>query len=103
VIGGIGVLGLVVGGATRLAAFGQKTTIDDHCRPDKSCDQTGMDAVSLAGTLQTVSTVSLVVGLAGLGTGFYLVLSNSGRSGTQATIHPVVVPAGAGLALRRSF
>jgi hypothetical protein len=97
-IGGVATL---VGVSTRLVALAQQTTIDTHCDTTRACDRTGMDAVSTARTLQTVSTVSLVVGLAMVGTGIVLIVSK--RPESQATLHPLVLPAGGGLALRRSF
>ncbi len=103
VVGGIGAAGLAVGVVTRVLAFGQKSSINAHCDVNKACDQTGMDAVSRANTFQTVSTVSLLVGLAGVGTGIYLVVAGSEKPSTQATLHPLVLPSGAGLSLQRNF
>jgi hypothetical protein len=103
VIGGIGAVGFVVGVATRLAAYGQKSTVNERCDPNKLCDETGMDAVSLGKMLQTVSTVSLAVGLVGLGTGIYLVVSSPKSPQKRATLHPLVLPGGAGLTFGRAF
>jgi hypothetical protein len=100
---GVGAAGLLVGLVTRGLALGKKGTIADHCDASKFCDQTGMDAVSAASTLQTVSTVSLLVGVAGLGTGAFLVLSNPTPSESQTTLRPMVLGGGAGLSFRRSF
>jgi hypothetical protein len=101
VIVSLGGVATIVGVSTRLVALGQQPIIDTHCDVTRACDQTGMDAVSSARTLQTVSTVSLVVGLAGVGTGIVLIVSR--RPESQATLQPLVLPAGGGLAWRRSF
>jgi hypothetical protein len=97
----LGGVATIVGVSTRLVALGQRPVIDTHCDVTRACDGTGMDAVSRAKTLQTVSTVSLIVGAAAVGTGIALIVSR--RSESQATLHPLVLPAGAGLALGRSF
>jgi hypothetical protein len=103
IAGGIGAAGLLAGLVTRGLALGKKGSIADHCDANKLCDQTGLDAVSAADTLQTVSTVSLLVGVAGLGTGAYLILSNPKPSEPQVTLRPVVLGGGAGVSFRRSF
>ena len=103
VAGGIGAAGLVAGVVTRVLAFGQKSTIDGNCDASKACNSAGMNAVSRADTFQTVSTVALLVGLAGVGTGVYLVVAGSEKPATQATLQPLVLPAGAGLSLQRRF
>jgi hypothetical protein len=97
----LGGVATIAGIATRLAAFAQEPVIDTHCDATRACDKTGMDAVSRAKTLQTVSTVSLIAGLAGVGTGVVLIVS--GRRPSQATLHPLILPAGGGLAVERSF
>jgi hypothetical protein len=103
VLGGIGLVGLVVGGVTRGAAFSQQSTIDSHCDALKACDSVGLDAVSKAKTLQTVSTVALVAGAAGVGTGIYLLVAGRGRSAPQARIYPLISPEGIGVGVLRRF
>ncbi len=103
IVGSVGVLGLVAGIVTRVLAFSQKLTIDAHCDVSKACDSTGMNAVSRANKFQTVSTVSLLVGLAGVGTGIYLIVAGSKEPTTQETLHPLVLSGGAGLSLQRNF
>jgi hypothetical protein len=101
-VGSIGLAGLAAGVVTRVLAFGKQSSIDDHC-PALECDATGMDAVSAARTLQAVSTVSLLVGVAGVGTGIYLVLAGAETPAQRATLQPMFLQAGAGLALHRGF
>jgi len=97
----LGGVATIVGVSARSVAFSQKPIIDDNCDTTRACNQRGMDAVSTAKTLQTVSTVSLIAGLAGVGTGVVLIVS--GRRPSQATLHPLILPAGGGLAVERSF
>jgi hypothetical protein len=104
VIGGIGAVGIVVGVVARAVAFGKKSTIDGHCDANKVCDPTGMNAVSSARTLQTVSTIALVAGSAALGIGIYLGVSGDRRSETPNTaFYPAVTPNGAAIALLQRF
>jgi hypothetical protein len=103
VVGGVGVVGLVLGVVLRATAFGQQGTIDGHCSAARFCDDTGLDAVSKAKTLQTASTVSLAVGLAGFGTGLALILSNPARPTSSTALSPTVLPGGAGFTMSRSF
>ncbi len=103
IVGGVGAAGIVVGIITRALAFGQKSTISGHCNANKACDATGLDAVSSASTYQTVSTVSLLIGLAGIGTGVYLAIGDSEKPAAQATLQPMVLPMGTGLSIRRAF
>jgi hypothetical protein len=102
VVGGIGAAGIVAGIVTRLAAFQQQSTLDAHC-PNHACDSTGMDALSRARTLQTVSTVALIAGAVGVGTGVYLGLSSTSPATSQTGFEPFVLTTGAGLSLRRRF
>jgi hypothetical protein len=104
VVGGVGVAGLVAGGALRALAWSEKGTIDERCSADLRCDPTGMDAVERARTLQLASTVSLAAGGAALGLGLYLGLARP-REGSppRATLTPTLAPGAAGLVYERSF
>lgn len=81
VIGGVGLAGLVAGGVTGGLALGKKSVIEEHCgagigSADKAaCDQTGLDAGQSVKTLGLVSTIGLVAGVAGVGTGAVLLLT----------------------------
>jgi hypothetical protein len=98
----VGSIGIVAGVVTRIMAFQQKSTMDAHCDQQRRlCDQTGMDAVSSATSLQNQSTVYLLLGAAGITSaiGFYV----AGSPSSQTSLTAVVLPAGAGLGLERSF
>ena len=98
----VGSIGVVAGVVTRIMAFHQKSIMDSHCDPQRRlCDQTGMDAVSSATSLQNQSTVYLLLGAAGITSaiGFYV----AGAPSNQTSLTAVVLPAGAGLGLERSF
>jgi hypothetical protein len=103
VVTGIGVVGLIVGAVTRGVAFNEQSTIDGHCNAARFCDDTGLSAVSTAKDFQTVSTVSLALGLAAVGTGVVVILTNPNRPESSAALRPTVMPGGAGLSLSRSF
>lgn len=73
VIGGVGLAGLVLGGVMGGLTFGKKGIFNQHCgsgiksSDPSACDQTGLDAVSSGKTFGLVSTLSIAVGLAGVG------------------------------------
>jgi hypothetical protein len=87
----------------RVLAFDQKSTIDAHCDQTKTCDATGMEAVSRANSFQIQSTVYFLVGLAGVGTGIGLGVAGSEKPKSQASLTPIALPAGAGLGLVHRF
>jgi hypothetical protein len=99
----IGGAGLVAGIVTRLLAFDQMKTIAAHCNNSKECDPTGMDAVSKADSFQTQSTIYLLIGVAGIGTGIGFALAGPEKSTTQAKLTPMVTPSGAALTLTKRF
>jgi septum formation topological specificity factor MinE len=99
----IGSAGLAAGLVTRLMAFNEKATIDAHCDPFKQCDAAGMDAVSRANSLQIQSTIYLLVGTAGIATAIGYAIAGKSEPSSQARLTPLVLPAGAGLRLERSF
>jgi hypothetical protein len=104
VLGGVGVAGLAVGGVSGLMVLGKKKTVDAHCDDRKVCSQTGTDAASAGHTLQIISNVGWVVGVVGVGVGAYFVLSGpSGSSSPSTTAAITPIPAGAALAVERTW
>lgn len=100
---GVGVAGLVAFGANGAAALalGDSLAGDPLCR-DNLCDPSLQGKVGAYGVTRVLTTVGLVVGVAGLGAGIPLVLLNPVRTSPGgAWITPVV---GAGsVGLRGSF
>lgn len=101
VIGGVGVAGLVISGALTLAMIGEHDTVEEHCSPDKQCDQDGLDAASAGPGLSTGATIAAVVGLGAVAAGAALVLT-SGPSG-RTTVGARASASGGGLVLARSL
>lgn len=85
VFGGIGVAGLAIGTVTGIIAIGKKSTVDSHCDGERFCDSEGADAAASGRTLGTVTTISLIVGAAGIGAGAYFLLSSGPKSETGIT------------------
>jgi hypothetical protein len=81
VIGGIGVASLAAGLITAMAVINRKATVSEHCDASGGCDQQGLDAARSGKTLDVISTVTTLVGVAGIGTSAYLLLSPSGAKG----------------------
>jgi hypothetical protein len=67
IAGGIGLAGVVVGGVTGGLVFSKKGDVDAEC-VELVCTPAGKDAVDDAQTLGLVSTVSFIVGGAGVAT-----------------------------------
>jgi hypothetical protein len=102
VFGGIGIVGLVVGGVTGAMVLSKKSIAEKEC-PDADgyCSPRGRNAVDAGQTLGPITTVSLLVGAAGIGAGAYFLISAKDSSETS-----VGVRAGSGVAhvtLLRSF
>jgi hypothetical protein len=85
VFGGIGVAGLAIGTVTGIMALSKKSTVDSHCDGDRLCDAEGADAAASGRTLGTITTISWIVGAAGIGAGAYFLLSSSPKSETGIT------------------
>lgn len=84
VLGGVGVAGVATAVVSGILILNAKKTIDANCRPDKACNQQGLDAVSRGKTLLVVNTAGWIVGGLGLGFGTYFVLSTSKARATTA-------------------
>jgi len=82
VVGGLGVAGLVAGGALTLALVGAHDTVEEHCTPDRRCDPEGLDAAERGPGLSTAATIATLAGAAALVAGATLVLTSGGSSRT---------------------
>jgi hypothetical protein len=67
-LGGFGAANLIISAVTGGLVFSEKSTMEDNCI-DFRCNAEGFDAAESAQSLATVSTVSLIIGLAALGGG----------------------------------
>jgi hypothetical protein len=101
VLGGVGVAGIGVGAVAGLMVLGKKNTAEDEC-PANQCSPAGYDAVESGRTLKTVSNIGWIVGALGVGAGAYFILTSSNGESTTA-VGPVPLPAGGGLAMRRTW
>lgn len=103
-VGGATISRLVLSMARRLRRLRNLVSseiIDAHCDQGKFCDQTGMNAVDRASSLQNQSTVFLLIGAAGVTNAIGLAIA--GANSTEGSVTAVVLPSGAGLNLQRSF
>jgi len=80
VAGGVGAAGVLLGTITGIMGLHEQSVGNDNCSDTlKRCNRTGFDANQSARSLATVSTVGFVVGVVGLGTGTYLLLTSNSQ------------------------
>lgn len=72
---GVGGASLVAGTVTGSLFLRQRKELLDECRPDRRCDPASQNKVDTYHTFGTVSGVTLAVGVAGLGAGLALLLT----------------------------
>jgi hypothetical protein len=82
---GTAVVGLGVGAATGLMAFGKASTAKDEC-PGDQCTPAGLDAVDSGRTLATVSTIGFIVGGVGAALGLYGLVAGGSTSSTTVAV-----------------
>lgn len=97
---GVGGVAFGVGAIAGVMALGKKSTVDANCDADKRCNQQGVDAADSGRSLAQVSGVGLVLGVAGLGVGGYLLATNPKR---EAVLAPFTDGRAAGLSFARRF
>jgi hypothetical protein len=97
VLGGAGVATLIASAVTGVLVVDRKQTVDRECEAG-SCSDAGLQAAESGRTLASLSTIAFVVGLVGVASGTYLVLS----SGSSASPH-AGTPAARMLSVRHSF
>jgi hypothetical protein len=101
VVGGVGIIGLGVGTVFGVKALGKNSDAKALCANPSACNNP--DAVQLshdAGTAANISNVALLVGLAGLGIGTYLVLTSGPPTAAQVTVAPAGWRDGGGISVR---
>lgn len=88
-IGAVGLAGLAAGAITGGLAVGRKGVIEEHCgaainAPEDRCDPTGLDAAGSLKTFGLVSTIGFAAGIAMLGTGIVLLVTDTTPSRPSA-------------------
>lgn len=87
---GVGVAGVALGAVSGGIVASKASTLDDQC-PDKRCPVGTRSSIDSASTWATVSTVSFVVGGAGLATGIVmLILGKPSGSASTGGVRPLV-------------
>jgi hypothetical protein len=106
VAGGVGAAGILVGTITGGLAIGEKSTIDDNCNGE-ACNHQGKLAADDAQALALGSTISVIVGFAGLGAGvaIWFLAPDDDTADDDAVddVDVALVLQGAGLGLRGSW
>lgn len=97
---GVGAASLLVGGITGVMTLDRASTVEDHCDGNLACDSEGADAARSGSTLSTISTITVIGGLAAVAGGTLLVLTSPSK---KTALAPSFSPSSAGLALTRSF
>jgi hypothetical protein len=79
---------LAASAVTGILVIERKKVFDDHCDKNLACDDIGLSAGSAGRVLSIVSTIAFFTGLAGVGAGTYLVVTDAApdpKKGTQPT------------------
>jgi hypothetical protein len=100
-LAGVGLASLVVGGVTGFMTLDRASTVKEHCDGDLACDPEGTSAASSGQTLSLVSTITVIVGVLGVGAGGVLLLTTPAKKTASTTFGPG--PGGLGLMMKRSF
>lgn len=85
--GGVGIAGILIGTVTGAIALSKKSTVDANCnQTTKLCNAAGASAASSGRTLGPITTVSLLVGVAGLGAGAYFLFFDHSDHGSETAL-----------------
>lgn len=104
VVGGVGIAGLVVGGAFGLVSMSKNDEADAECKPPdhKLCTQKGLDAGEAATQAGNVSTIAFIAGGA-LALGGAVLWLTAPSGGTSVGVMPSAGPRGASLSFTGRF
>jgi hypothetical protein len=104
VVGGVGVAGLIGSGVFYALRQGEKSALDDVCR-GSICPESASDKQSKGQLYTTLATVSLGVGVVGVGVATYLFISGSHQNREQAMmpVDVAALPHGGAMMLRGQF
>jgi hypothetical protein len=104
VVGGVGVALLVAGGYFGVRALNEKSSADDAGCDDRTCpNQEAKEHFDSARTNAHFSTAGIGLGLAALGVGAYLVLSERPTSGKTAVLSVSPVHSGGLISWRTTY
>ena len=103
ILGGVGIAGLGVGAVTGILAIAKKNEVARLCPEPKQCTPEGVAIEGTGKAFAAASTVAFAAGLATLGVGTYLVLSNREKPAPTAAFAPLFLPGGAGLGASGTF
>lgn len=117
IVGGVGAASLAVGLVAGAMVLDKKATVEQLCDERVCTAQEGIDAARAGRTLSTISTITFLAGVAGLGAGVYLVLTDDGDAapaagsaagqamarGAATALAPALLPGGGGLSVWRRF
>jgi len=96
VIAGTGVVALGVGSVFGARAISKQNQSEDECPTPKTCSPDGVAYGNQANTAAWVANIGIGLGLVGVATGTYLILTSSKSSGAQARSGAPVLRVGAG-------
>jgi hypothetical protein len=74
---GLGAGALIATGVSGALLLDARRTVDEHCPTQSTCDPDGVRAAGSAATLQTLTIVSALTAVAGIGTGVGLLYLSS--------------------------
>lgn len=95
IVGGIGVASLVFAGISGVIILNEKSTADSGCPGKTNCSPDALSAISANKTWLPINMVAWIVGVAGVGTGAYLVITGKDDK-PAARVGAMLLPGGAG-------
>ncbi len=105
VVGGVGVVGLLASGLTAIRVSSVKDDLD-LCKNTTGCKVTDDGKVDQYKTMLVTNAVATGIGVLGLGTGLFLILTAPKKSDAKpanTSLVPIVMPGGAGISLSGRF
>jgi hypothetical protein len=98
IAGGVGAAGLILGGVFGAIAIGNRNDMSAHCA-GSVCDSVGVAAHDDAQRNALLSTIGFGVGIVGIATGAYLLLTTpqTKKSANERAVHAFVGPNAAGI------
>jgi hypothetical protein len=76
IVGGVGVAGFVMAGVSGVVLINEKSTADNGCHNKMDCSPDALSAIASNKSWLVVNAVAWVIGVAGVASGAYLILSH---------------------------